>query len=260
MSAAPRIFTPDYYSRMSALESESWWNAAMRDTAARLLGDAGLPDEGLALDVGCGSGQTMGWLRTLYPAWRFAGIDIALDGLRAARVGSEDVARASALQLPFPTKSADLVVTLDVVQHLPLAGGDRQAFAEMARVLKPGGALFLRTNAQAFPHTADDPTFAFHKYEPDDLRSKLEAAGLQVLKLGRLNALLGLAEIPRELRARNHEHSYNGLLAAPKADAPWSARLKRSWLRVEGGAVRRGASLPLGRTIVALCRKGAAAQ
>jgi hypothetical protein len=119
----------------------------------------------------------------------------------------------------------------------------------------PGGHLFIRTNGQSFPHAADDPEFMFHKYEVGELRGKLEAAGLRVVRIGRLNALLGLAEIPRELRASRGAHSYHGILSTPKPRAAWSARLKRGWLRAEGVGVSRGVSWPLGRTIVALCQR-----
>jgi SAM-dependent methyltransferase len=256
MSApAPRIFTPDYYTRMSALEAGSWWNAAMRDTAARLLEGAGLPRVGMALDVGCGSGQTIAWLRASLPEWRFAGLDVAPEGLAAARGRGEDVTLASALAIPFPTACADLVASLDVLQHLPLPDGDRAALGEMRRILRPGGLLLLRTNAQAFPRTTDDPAAQFRKYEAGALRARLEAAGFAVERIGRLNALLGLAEIPRELRARRMSGTtgYHGLLAAPRP-AGRADRLKGWWLRLEGRAVASGVPLPMGRTILALCR------
>ena len=252
---APRIFTPEYYARMRALESGGWWNAAMRDVAAMLLGGAGLPSAGTMLDVGCGSGQTMDWMLGRYPAWRAVGLDVAEDGLRAAHAAGLAVSRASALRLPHPDASVDLVITLDVLQHLPLEGGDAVALAEMRRVLRPGGHLLLRTNAQAFPHTADDPAFNFHKYHPAELREKLRAAGFTVLRLSRLNALLGLAEIPRELRAtRAQGEGYHGILATPGGRVSLGATLKRRWLRLEGRAVGAGWALPFGRTIVALCR------
>ena len=252
--SAPRIFTPEYYERMRDLESASWWNAGMRDVAEQLMRLASLPSAGRLLDVGCGSGQTMTWFERLYPAWKVVGLDIATEGLRAAKaLGATTVLHGSALDLPVPTQSVDLVITLDVVQHLPLKGGDRKALAEMARVLKPGGHLFLRTNAQAFPHTEDDARFDFHKYRRSELRQKLEDAGFRVLRLSRVNAVLGLAEIPRELRARSQPHSYHGLLAEPRHEPRWSSRLKRTWLRLEGRVAQRGASWPMGRTIVALC-------
>jgi SAM-dependent methyltransferase len=255
-AAAPRIFTPEYYKRMRDLEAASWWNAGMRDVAALLLHLAALPESGVVLDVGCGSGQTIGWFTAARPNWRAVGLDVSSEGLLASRaLGITAVMRASALELPVRDGAVDLVITLDVLQHLPLDGGDRRALHEINRVLKPGGYLFLRTNAQTFPHTPDDPVFAFHKYGRQELRAKLTDAGLTPLRVGRVNAVLGLAEIPRELKAKAQPHSYHGLLAEPSAQVRWSASLKRKWLRVEGRAVQTGLSWPGGRTLVALCRK-----
>jgi SAM-dependent methyltransferase len=254
--SAPRIFTPEYYARMRDLEDASWWNAGMRDVAARLLAAASLSSAGTMVDVGCGSGQTITWFGLMYPGWRTIGLDVAPDGLAAGRArGTRRLLCGSALEIPLPSSIADLVVSLDVLQHLPLGGGDRRALAEMHRVLKPDGHLFVRTNAQAFPRTPDDPVFQFHKYDPGELRSVLDAAGFEVVRLGRVNALLGLAEIPRELRARRDEHAYHGLLSQPRTDATIVGRMKRGWLRVEGGLLARGYTLPLGRTLMALCRR-----
>ena len=257
---APRIFEPEYYKRMRELESGSWWNAGMRGVAASLLRDADLPHRGVLLDVGCGSGQTMSWFAREHPHWRRIGLDVAVEGLIAAHhLGVTTVTHASALELPIASASVDLVITLDVLQHLPLDGGDNRALSEIHRVLKPGGYVFIRTNAQSFPHVADDHTFNFHKYRTTELRGKVTGADLHVIRMGRVNALLGLAEIPRELRARREhpERSYHGILALPRSERRWSANLKRTWLQMEGQAVRRGANLPLGRTILALCRKPA---
>jgi SAM-dependent methyltransferase len=255
MSAPPRIFTPEYYERMRGLEEDGWWNAGMRDMAARFLGQARLPDRGLLLDVGCGSGQTIRWLLGLLPGWKAAGIDVALDGLRAAPAqGATAVVAGSALDIPLADGSADLVVTLDVIQHLPLEGGDVRALREMRRVLRQDGTLFVRTNAQAFPVTPDDPEHNFHKYRVPELEGKLHEAGFRVDRLSRVNALLGLAEIPRELRAdREQASSYHGILAQPRGSGGLGGRLKRSWLGVEGRAAAVGLRLPLGRTILALC-------
>lgn len=249
---APKIFAPAYYERMRALEDASWWNAGMRELAERMLLRAGLPAHGRLLDVGCGSGQTMGWFRRRWPGWVTLGLDVARDGLEAARAGGEvGVLAGSALDLPLAGATVDAVVMLDVLQHLPLGGGDVRALMEIRRVLRPGGILFIRTNAQALPHSPDDPVYNFHKYGAAELRRKLELCGFVVRRLGRVNALLGLAEIPRELRARRTTRGgYAGLLAeVPTRGLAW--RAKQAWLRLENALVASGLSLPLGRTLVA---------
>jgi len=254
---APKIFTPEYYELMRENEASAWWNAGMRDAALRLLSRVDLGPPGTMLDIGCGSGQSMHWFRDVWPGWRTIGLDVAGEGLVAAKaLGEREVFMASALDLPLPDASVDAVITLDVIQHLPLPGGDITALAEIARVVRPGGHVFIRTNAQAFPHTPDDYKYDFHKYRPAELRSKLADAGFDVVRLSRLNGLLGLAEIPRELRARDEQgEGYHGILSDRPPPRDPIAGLKRSWLGLEGRAVARGLRLPIGRTIVALCRR-----
>jgi len=254
--SAPKIFTSEYYAHMRALEADSWWNAAMRDIAAELLDWAGLPPRGTLLDVGAGSGQSIAWFLQAHPGWRAVGLDVAPQGLLAARAaGVGCMSRASALSLPHAARTIDLVLTLDVLQHLPLDGGDVAALREMHRVLKPAGLLLLRTNAQALPRTTDDRGHNFHKYQPLELEAKLRMAGFTVRRLSRLNALLGLAEIPREWRARHASGDrYHGILGNAAPGYWWPAALKRAWLRLEGRAVQAGWRLPFGRTIVALCQ------
>ena len=253
--SAPRIFTPEYYARMRELESQSWWNAGMRDTAKMLLARAALPSSGAMLDAGCGSGQTMSWFQGDYPSWSVTGIDVAPEGLAAARAAGLSVEQASVLEIPFDRRSFDLVVTLDVLQHLPLDGGDATALAEFARILRPGGKLLIRTNAQAIPHVEDDREYSFRKYEPRHLRERIAAAGFEIIVLGRANAMLGLAEIPREARARRRQSAeYHGILAEPHRNAGLIQALCRRWLALEGRAVAAGWQLPFGRTIFALCR------
>jgi SAM-dependent methyltransferase len=254
----PEIFSPDYYERLRRLEAGGWWNAAMRDVLGRAIDSLSLPASGMLVDVGCGSGEALAWFGALHPGWQTVGVDLAWEGLRAVpAVASGGPVRASALALPLPPACADVVLSQDLLQHLPLGGGDAQALAEIRRILKAGGAFVLRTNAQSTPRTDDDEEYQFHRYETPELRRKLMAAGFRVERIGRVNAVLGLAEIPREWRAlRASGRAYHGVLAsAPEPGLTrLSNRCKRWWLRMEGRAVLRGWSWPFGRTHVAVCR------
>ena len=260
MTDAPRIFSEDYYERMRRLEAASWWNAGMRDIASALLRHANLERSGTLIDVGCGSGQTMSWFTESRPDWKAAGIDIAEEGVAAARSAGLPVVTGNALELPFESASADLVITLDVLQHLPLPAGDVDSLREIRRVLRPGGYLFVRTNCQSIPRATEDPANNFRKYELAQLREKLDQAGFEVRALSRANAVLGLAEVARELRATRREGSgYHGLLAVPGRQGGLAYSVKRAILRIEARLIGGGGGLPFGRSIVALCRKPAAA-
>lgn len=226
----------------------------MRNVSARLIKLASLGDNCTVLDVGCGSGQTIAWLLSSHEGWKTLGLDIAIEALSVARDEGLDVIRASVLDIPFASGSVDFITALDVLHHLPLAGGDVAALHEIRRVLKPGGYLLARTNAQSFPRKQDDPVTQYHTYEPDDLRAKFSSAGFHVVRMSRVNALLGLAEIPRELRARRRHDP--GILAPEPAIPGRIAALKREWLSLEGKAVAAGLRLPLGRSVIALCRAG----
>ena len=226
----------------------------MRSIGQRLLRSASLPASGRVLDAGCGSGQTMTWLADLLPRWERVGVDVASEAVASARSIGEAVIEASVLSLPFDSASFDLVITLDVLQHLPLDGGDAAALGEMRRVSRPGGTLLIRTNAQSFPRVSEDRASLYRRYDPEPLRQVIEDAGFRILRLGRANSILGLAEIPRELRARRKDAgSYHGLLSAPRAPRRID-RIKRGVIEAEGALLSRGVRLPFGRTLFALCR------
>lgn len=87
---------------------------------------------GSMLDAGCGEGETLARFGSSLPA-RTAAIDISPTAVEftARQFPAVRVERHSVDDLPFPDKSFDLVVCLEVLEHLPdpLAG-----LSELARV------------------------------------------------------------------------------------------------------------------------------
>lgn len=227
----------------------------MRSIALKLLKSSELSANGHVLDAGCGSGQTMEWLADILPGWQRTGVDLSHDALTAARSIGQTVGAASVLDLPLESDTFDLAISLDVLQHLPLDGGDAKALREIRRVLKPRGVLLIRTNAQSFPRVPADEANLYKRYDPDPLAQILIECGFDILRLSRANSILGLAEIPRELRARGKSNgSYHGLLSAPRAPRRLDS-IKQRLLAAEGTLVARGTRLPFGRTLFALCRR-----
>ena len=100
-----------------------------------------------ALDLGCGSGSDcIGLARAGYQT---SGIDLSSEALRIARQRASSAGvevawyDANVLNLPFADDSFDVITDRGCFHHI--AENDRDRYAcEVARVLKPGGRLFLR--------------------------------------------------------------------------------------------------------------------
>lgn len=118
----------------------AWYEAIAQpsvDLSRRDLVNLLGPDDGLCLDLGCGTGLygeiLQGTGRTV------VGVDISRDQLRLAKT-REVVTAADASQLPFHDASFDDVACIWVhgdLDDLP------KVLAEVARVLRPGGRLLL---------------------------------------------------------------------------------------------------------------------
>ncbi len=113
------------------------------------------PLEGNVLDVGCGFGQVLLTLSRGARGACLVGVDRDLGVLRfGARLiremGDHSVAlnllAADALQLPFKDGHFDLVICRDVLMSLPA----RPALKELARVVAPGGRLFIHDVGAGF--------------------------------------------------------------------------------------------------------------
>ena len=108
-------------------------------------------ERGRALDIGTGPGQIVVKLARRLTRWKFVGVDrspgmiaqaqanlASTGGMLAGRV---DFQVADGNRLDFPEKSFDFVMCNSVLHHL---SEPQNLFAEMARVVKPKGAILLR--------------------------------------------------------------------------------------------------------------------
>ncbi len=96
------------------------------------------------LDVGCGQGHYVKRMREL--GFDVVGMDDSAQQVESAArlfAEAEVVRRGSVLQIPFEDARFDFVYTINVLHHLDSIEAQRRAFTELARVLKPGGLLFV---------------------------------------------------------------------------------------------------------------------
>lgn len=122
------------------------------------------------LDIGCGAGEFLA-----RDSVNFVGIDIDERLVAVCREKGLDAAVGSALAPAFPDESFDAVHAAQLVEHLTPAEATL-FLSHAARVLKPGGLVFLTTPGvrniwNTFSHIRPYPPASFRKL----LTSKTEA-------------------------------------------------------------------------------------
>lgn len=143
------------YEAAATIQGRGEISSRQRDLAglrlARCL--AALPGgPGRLLLAGCGAGRHARALRRERPALTIHGSDLSLTALREAvrhHDGAHYVA-ADVLALPYADAAFDMVVVFDLLEHVPDV---EQATAELARVLRPGGAVHAFVPCEAQPGT-----------------------------------------------------------------------------------------------------------
>jgi methionine biosynthesis protein MetW len=159
-----------------------------QDTAVRLVRPGGR-----LLDVGCGRGAVASLLSERFEAVH--GVDTDEEALAKAAERGVDVARVDLDREPLPFEEGyfDAVVSLDVIEHVLDPG---TFVRELARVLRPGGKVYLATpNVRflgylrtlllqgRFPLTSSDPQGwqggHIHFFTNGDLEALLQESGFQ---------------------------------------------------------------------------------
>jgi ubiquinone/menaquinone biosynthesis C-methylase UbiE len=131
-------------------------------------------------DLGCGSGAMLCEVLRVRPTWTGYGLDISETAVSyARRLAAHKKVDARAqfqtgclMNLPFGSRSLDIVIASEVVEHLP---NPERVFEELSRVLAPGGLLLVTVPAES--HT---PAHMHTLNGEADLCRLIEHAGLSV--------------------------------------------------------------------------------
>ena len=252
MSSAPLLapgIPADYYRRIFEVEERHWWYRGMRSISAALLGER-LSRRGLRLlDAGCGTGGFIQWALEQGSVASAAGVDIgsaAID-LARTRLPAADLRTAPMHSLPFADGSFDLVVTNDVLQHVPEDEVD-ESLRELHRVLEAGGTLLLRTNGSTRlrRERAD-----WRAYDRGTLVDALERAGFTVERVTYVNSLFSLYAAMRGRLPHAPSESHDGI--PRRQPSRLASALGRRVLAGEARWLARpGRSLPYGHTLFAV--------
>ena len=169
--------------RYHDLGAAYFWFAGKRRLAIDLLRRCTHPseiaiDNRRTLDVGCGPGHDVDDFR---PFGSLYGLDPSLTALMWCRRQHPSDLRlvcATGERLPFQASSFDLVIMLDVLEHVD---ADTDCLRDCRRILKTGGQLVLTVPAFQWLWGSHD-TWYGHKrrYTVPEIQQKLAQAGFLV--------------------------------------------------------------------------------
>jgi SAM-dependent methyltransferase len=217
---------PSAYDEMRALEDRHWWFRGKRIALTPLLRRAlrGAPD-GPIVDVGCGTGGNLVHLAQLHLQRPSIGVDP--DARALEHCASRSIARLIRGQgdrLPLADGSAACVTALDILEHIP---DDHAALREIARVLRPGGALVASVPAYPWLWSQHDEALGHvRRYRSGELQERVRASGLRIEHERGFNFLLlpavALVRVGTRRKARDQRGPSTDFFSLP---APLNAAL-----------------------------------
>jgi SAM-dependent methyltransferase len=168
-------FSPDIaiFQQMADIEDRHWWFVARRQIIERAIRQLPLPQNAEILEAGCGTGGSLPMLARYGRLYAMDMTEIALDLARSRNIGEIQPGHLPN-EIPFGDRQFDLIVSLDVIQHVE---DDIAAFRALKERLKPGGWLVA-----AFP--ANPWLWSRHDESWQNLRRYTKRSLIRVAKSG----------------------------------------------------------------------------
>jgi len=236
-----------------SLEEHYWWFVAMRRITDAIAGPE-LQGRALTiLDAGCGTGYNVQhYEKAGHSVFAF---DIAAEAIAGVqRRGFRKACQASVTAIPYRSETFDLVFSFDVLEQISLKAGEA-AIHEMARVLKPGGRLYVRVPAFEWMHSSHDEDLRTeHRYTRPELKAMLNGAGLELHLATYANTFLFPVALVRRSLKKLGIGGGTDVKPLPSG-LRWIDPIFRGIMSAEAGFLRGRRAFPFGLSVICYARK-----
>lgn len=240
-------FTIERFEVLRQMQAGHFWHVGRRHMLVNALNDVSTTHLALAVDLGCGPGVQLASWRAY--ADRVIGVDQYADQVAAGIFGDGvELITADVTDLPFADNSVDLVMALDVLEHVP----DVEVLKQVMRVLKPGGTLVLSVPAfQWLWSFRDDDAGHLRRYSKSQACQIVEKVGMQVCRVRYYQFFLFPLVVLSRIFGRNSKVTRDAEDFPPR----FINAIFRSINRFEARLDALGLSLPIGSSIIVTARK-----
>ena len=251
--AEAMVLVSEAWERKRKEFQDNWWYSRRRGGLEVLMRSAKTPGDAKILEVGCGTGHNYQFLKRYgdYHGMDSSNVMIEL----VTSYGLQKVALGDAVNMPYKDDAFDVVLALDVIEHIE---NDALAIQEMNRVLREGGIIVISVPAFKWMWSMLD-SLAGHKrrYTKKVVTDLVTSRGFRVERVTYWNFLLffpislyRIFENALRYDKRHQEPFYTKPLVS-RGD-----KLFRFLLSMENKAIQKGLNFPFGVSIFCVARKG----
>lgn len=160
------------------IEKEHWWWEGRRELLKILIRKMLKSPPKKILDIGCGTGETLSFLKRLYPKSELFGVDNSASAVRFSRLKGHRVIKTDATNLCLKSNHFDLILFLDVLEHIK---NQKKALLEAKRFLRRGGIIIITSPALPFIWSNHDKKQGhFRRYNKQSIQRIAKAVGLDI--------------------------------------------------------------------------------
>lgn len=179
----------DFEKKYHDVEIDHWWFKSRRKYLLDLVKDA--PKDSKILDIGCSSGIFLKDLESLgFKTENLFGVDISETAIKNCKANGIQHCFVMDAQDITLTETFDIIIASDCLEHLE---DDKKALENWNSLLKIGGKMYVFVPAfMSLWSYHDEVNMHFRRYTNTELKSKLIAEKLEIIKSSYWNFFLFL--------------------------------------------------------------------